>query len=369
MSPLFVHEERSKRDFSGQQFVAKISFGGLCSFPSLAADHFILSRPAQTSTHCIVSRVPGMPPRPMSSSAFGPWRCLSCTVRSFSSRPARLQVGPEHPRFIEIPEPPQQTAPVRPRIKGTLPVPRQIFSGIRAQEDNLKESLEKSTRAPSNPRAAEAGSRQEWKMKLAEHRRRNLKEGVTELNYRMQRSNRIRDERSARNAEEREEALNRPEREDERLTAPSHNLDLEELMHGGLRDPTRGRRLKRMKARTVKTLQTKERQRMEHLHTLYTKARSFIVTQKQLDDAIETAFGTEENPALFSTDYSSPEEAYSVWALGQPDRLQDIMNRVNKVAGAGAATTPTGYQQVEINRERIKKVAEILTGGEMGGEK
>src|SRR5580700_4407581 len=46
------------------------------------------------------------------------------TTRVFSCTTGRSKVGPESPKFIELPRPPQRYAIPRRDIKGTLPAPR-----------------------------------------------------------------------------------------------------------------------------------------------------------------------------------------------------------------------------------------------------
>ena len=61
------------------------------------------------------------------------YRCPACTAhassRAFSASAGRSALGPESPRYIDIPQPPQQTVPDKIRLKGILPVPRDVFAG------------------------------------------------------------------------------------------------------------------------------------------------------------------------------------------------------------------------------------------------
>lgn len=324
------------------------------------------TQPLQTS------RTSTMPPRTPLSTPLRAWRCPQCTVRSFSSTSRTQQVGPEHPRYINVPEPPQQTVPDRKFIKGRLPVPRDVFSGTIGKEKATDEWLEPHTRLPKKEVKSQPGSRVEWKHKMSDMRRRNLREGIASLRVRSARVERKMSEQSARNQAEREELLNRPEREDERLTAPSHGLDLDYLYNIDLadhakNDPMREARLQFKAQNVAQQAQKKVEERRDSLHTLYLNARSFIVTPQQLDKAVDEAFGTPENPVTFgdaSGMYGTGENAASVWAYGRPDRVQDMLNRANGKGSKNAMESAGGFSG--INQARIKRIAETLTGGKMG---
>ncbi|KAK4547134.1 hypothetical protein LTR36_001355 [Oleoguttula mirabilis] len=313
-----------------------------------------------------------MPPHTALSTPLRAWRCPQCTVRSFSSTPRTQQVGPEHPRYIDIPEPPQQTVPDRKFIKGRLPVPRDVFSGADGDKKATDEWLEPHTRSPKHEVTPPQGSREEWKHKMSDMRRRNLREGIASLRVRKTRVEKRMSEQGAKNKAEREELLNRPEREDERLTAPSHGLDLDylytvNLADHALHDPTRAARLAFKTEKVAAHAQKKRDERLDSLHTLYLNARSFIVTPQQLDAAVDDAFGTPEAPHTFgdqSGTYGDAENAASVWAFGRPERVQDILNRANRQGSRSAMDGAGGFSGV--NKERIQRIAETLTGGKMG---
>ncbi|KAF2769956.1 hypothetical protein EJ03DRAFT_350771 [Teratosphaeria nubilosa] len=323
-----------------------------------------------------------MPPVSSLTAPLRTWRCPQCSIRSISTTAPRQAVGPEHPRYIDVPEPPQQTIPDRPFPKGRLPVPRDIFRDARGLDQATREGVAGRTHAPKQKEDRLAkprpGSRAEWSDKISADRRRNLQEGLASLRQR-----RIRD--TARQAviqrrrfEEREALLNAPIREDERLTVPSHRLDL-------VHPPNQpyNVRLKQIQLsqeeiaerHNHKTLlahahaQLKSSQRLASLQELYTNARSFIVNQVQLDAVIEKEFGTYENPREFIRDHSSlsedaNENRASVWIYGRPDSVQDKLNRTNRQFSRTAMGGAGGY--AEMNAERLRKIGEALTGGKMG---
>ena len=189
---------------------------------------------------------------------------------------------------------------------------------------------------------------------------------MKELRSRQQRTNRALSERSERKQRERQELLDAPEREDERLTAPSHNLDLEALYSGRLEDPTREARLAAKRERLELKQAVKADERQSHLHTLYTRARHFITTPQQLNSAVDEAFGTDERPVTFGHDGFGGPGSLSIWANGRPERVQDMLNKANRQGARLAMDTAAGHSQV--NKERMTRIAEALTGGRMERE-
>ncbi|KAM3418379.1 hypothetical protein BST61_g4374 [Cercospora zeina] len=300
-----------------------------------------------------------------SLSTLSAWKCPQCSARSFSTTTRQLAVGPEHPRYVEIPEPPQQTAPYYPPVKGVLPVPRNVFAGT-PKDLSSDEQIALATKPPAREKKVAPRSREEWQVKMSELRRQNLREGLKSLKARQQsEQQRVAAQSRAKQAE-RMERLNMPEREDERLTAPSNNLDLNALFNRPLPDPTREERLERKRLNVEAVLLRKQEERMDALHSLYLNARDFIVTPQQLDNAVEKAFGTPEQPVLFGAPmgaWDNPGTGKSIWAEGKPDRVQDLLKRSKYAPSNRAMDEAVGH--IDINKDRIRRIAESLTGGKM----
>lgn len=293
------------------------------------------------------------------------WKCPQCRTRSFAtSKPRRISFGPEHPRYIEVPEAPQQSLPYRPFIKGRLPVPRSVLSG----KDGLKkaddERIAGATPLSQRKHEVEPGSREEWKRKMSEARRRNLREGLKGLRARTVSKQKRTEEWERRDALERAELRSRPEREDERLTSPSHGLDLEKLLHGPLEDPTREERLKQKERNLTLHTAAQRAERLDHLHTLYMNARTFIVTPEQLDAVIEEEFNKDFTRLAGTYAHG---ETNSMWAYGAPMTLQAMLNREHR--GGGRFAYDGSDMKAEISRKRIRRIAEKLTGGKMEPER
>lgn len=157
-------------------------------------------------------------------------------------------------------------------------------------------------------------------------------------------------------SEEREKALHQPEREDERLTAPSINFDIDALMHKGpTPDPSRSERLRVKKANFERIAAAKREKRLDDLHTLYMNARSFIVTPEQLDKHVDDVFGKDVAVGFGSEQTLGS----SIWATGKPVTVQEMLQ---KRMNTGSRTTTATISAADA---RLHQLAETLTGGKM----
>jgi len=208
----------------------------------------------------------------------------------------------------------------------------------------------------SNKHDPEA-QRNDWKAQMADKRRQNLREGLTELHERRVVSDAASTRRTARRQAERQRLIEAAEREDERLTNPTTTLLMQTIAaeNGQLPDPNREARLSAMRARVAEKEATKASDRQDALHTLYMHAKDFIVTEQQLDKAIDAAFGTANEPKSFGAKGSS------VWAVELPQSIQDKLNAANRSRG----TVADSEWIATTTNQRIGKIAEQLTGGKM----
>ncbi|KAI9732693.1 MAG: hypothetical protein M1818_007427 [Claussenomyces sp. TS43310] len=305
-----------------------------------------------------------MPPSLPRSSLSSLARCASISnsassSRSFTSTALRSKIGPESPKFIEIPRLLQPHAIPHRDIKGTLPAPRKLFPR-RAGDKTSPEYLASVTPEPipSHQSATAPTEYVAWKRRMAENRRQNLREGLIELHKRKLRSDRIVANRSAAKRENRERRLHAPVREDERLTNPTITAATRKPQSGNLPDPNREARLAASQQRIIARAKALEEERRDSLHTLYMHARSFITTESQLNAEIEKTF--KERP--FES-IPNKEDAKNVWdALGAPQTVQDMLSVVNNTQKTALAfhagpAVSTG--------KRMIKIAEELTGGKM----
>jgi len=123
---------------------------------------------------------------------------------------------------------------------------------------------------------------------MAARRRQNLREGIIELAEKKKAFDDKRARVLGKRAAERQELLNRKEREDVRLTLPSVLSTIKNAE--GFRDPNRTGRLEKSRAKLNKQIAAKLEARREQLHNLYLNASSFLLTERQLDGAIDAEF-------------------------------------------------------------------------------
>lgn len=98
-----------------------------------------------------------MPPSVSKGSLRALSRCRSSTsipIRSFSTTSPVSAIGPENPKFIEVPTTLQPQAIPRKELKGTLPPPRDIFSRSSGVKKLMK-SIDKPTLIPVEPATEE----------------------------------------------------------------------------------------------------------------------------------------------------------------------------------------------------------------------
>lgn len=280
------------------------------------------------------------------------YRAATKQVRSFSVS-TKLRVGPESPNYIEVPQTLQPDLPARPRVKGTLPIPREIFPARRPDKPTpayisavTPEPSKVKTIKKNDPNAETIA----WKQRMAENRRQNLREGLLELYERKQATVASMTRRSAAKQARRERVLRQPERDDERLTRPSVVQGLME-QPSILPDPDRDIRIAQSRERVLEKQLQKSAERNNHLHTLYMNARDFIVTEEQLMKEIEDKFregGVDEWRSDSGT-------GTNVWNKGAPPTIQSIVNTQTK--------DDNGRWRIE--QERMKQVVEEMTGGKM----
>ncbi|KAI9879581.1 MAG: hypothetical protein M1830_008031 [Pleopsidium flavum] len=299
--------------------------------------------------------------------------CQSCCAvtsagRAFSLSSPTLKIGPESPKFIEVPQPLQPRSPPKRRIKGILPVPRNLFPR-RGADKTSPEYLAAATPEPSSTKDASILGRQPteaadfivWKERMAAIRRRNLREGLVELQHRKQRTDRQVAGRSAYKRAEHERLVHREKRDDERLTDPTITDSMKNFQKGIVPDPDRLARIEQKRAMVQAKESAKQEERRDALHTLYMNAGTFITTEDQLQMAIDRAFTTEPNSAWYNS-ASSTTEAESVWNLGLPETVQQMLGKANRT-GNKAMEYNEGFAKV--TGERIRRIAEELTGGKM----
>ena len=249
-------------------------------------------------------------------------------------------------------------------MKGVLPNPRRIFTPkpydqAKATPDYLASVTPEPLRERSEAADARTKGFVSWKERQAERRRQNLREGLIELHYRDTRTTQQMAERSSRRKARNIALRDAPEREDERLTHPSVlNAELP-AKHRGLSDPDREARLARKRENVARMQAMRQERRRQELHTLYVNARSFITTPAQLDQAIDRAFDD------LSQFRNETRPGLNIWNLGLPENVQELLK--SRVGSSDSAINMVD-ENAEITKERLKKIAEELTGGKIEGK-
>lgn len=281
-------------------------------------------------------------------------RTASRQVRGFATSP-HLRIGPESPQFIETPRLVQPSNPIKPRVKGTLPVPRELFPTRRADKPGTQ-YLDEVTPLPATPRKVNRRSadpeKQAFKIKMAEMRRQNLREGLQKLYSRKQQTEQTMSARSTAKQARRERVFQQPELEDERFTRASIVQTMLPQKLGTLPDPNREARLALSKARMEAKQAEKEVERQEDIQSLYMNARTFIVTEEQLAAEIDRVFPAEGENEAWRNDHQQGE---NIWNLGTPPTVQSIVNETRRSETA----------RWDAIQRRVKQLGEQITGGKL----
>lgn len=336
--------------------------GGPCQF-SRSKPPLILRSQASRRQQVLrpLSLPAAMPPRvPVCLPRASQPQCISSTcARAFGSTPARAALGPESPNYIDVPKPLQPTFPPKPRIKGVLPRPRDIF---KTRSDLPKESdefLANSTRDPVKRPQPGKYSRDAdirlYKQRLADARKEALRTGVKELHARKVETEATEKAQLEKLFAERRAAAMAPRREVDILTETSVSKSVRDFLEGKLPSTSRSNIPEARRKAFERKMAKHAAVRQARLHDLYTQAREFIVTEEQLDDAIEKAFGTEENPMGWGDDGEARigEPGDSPWYGPMPNGVAELLHSLK------------GGEGVELADDRVRKVAEKLTGGKM----
>ncbi|KAM0478145.1 hypothetical protein ACHAPX_005333 [Trichoderma viride] len=290
-------------------------------------------------------------------------RQLSSTSRSFSTTPAILSnaVPPESPSYIRLPSPPQsQTDEAKPpRVRGSLPVPRQVFLRSEGDRKIKPDYINKTAPRSANAREPKNDS-QRWKREMAETRRTNLEQGLKALYTRREKSDAVRNARVSRKFKENNEAAAAPEREDDRLTR-STVLDAI-LDTQTYPDPERFARAQRSQVKVQKKEKAKYEARRDALMELYINASNFIVQESELKAEIDEIFSEDyfRKQSQYFQRYGTTENAWGIY--GKPPSIANMLETTT-----GNSTKLMDYYESEYDRsvKRQKRIAEEFTGGKM----
>ncbi len=166
--------------------------------------------------------------------------------------------------------------------------------------------------------------------------------------------------RNAQRAAERDEAVYRKQREDERLTAPSVPQWMRRVRGGAEPDPDREARLEQKRA-NVRALHDRYRAaRLNTLHTLYVHARKFITTEGDLQKEIEDVFV--HSPQQWNSDGAGE----NIWNTGPPSTVREMLSSQSRKGMSEADVSYVG--QSTLSERRLEEIAAELTGGKIAKE-
>ncbi|KAI2604130.1 uncharacterized protein GGS25DRAFT_449224 [Hypoxylon fragiforme] len=283
---------------------------------------------------------------------------------STATRPSG-RVPPESPLFINVPNPPQdqsiEALRELPPIKGHLPVPRQVF---KKKDGHLKpqdEWFAKSAPPPtSEKQQREPRSEiQAWKRRVASSRRENMRQGVRALYARKQNFDTRRHEQQVSKLSANLAAAKAPEREDERLTRATVNAGT--LSTTVILDPERFERALASRETTQNLAKQKSERRRDAIQELYMKARSFIVTEQDLEEKVNE---------LFAPDYWSKKgistsgfEIHNIWDVaGKQPTVDSMLADVSRTSNSVIKDMERDSTKTV---KRQKEIAEELTGAKL----
>lgn len=216
-----------------------------------------------------------------------------------------------------------------------------------------------------------------YKNKMSEVRRTQLREGLTGLHARKEAEIYTMAQSSRAKQLQRNDLLKQAEREDARLTNVSTPREMDPNSTASLAALEAEVAIsKKLHAQKVANLQRvnaeKQAQKMDALHTLYMNARKFVTNEKQLDQLIKEQFDHEPGHVRQADFQTNVGAGASMWNFGPPDSIKDL------ISGAGKGKTSMADAVSRLGRdtagdaakfrkdqERMKKIAEKLSGGKM----
>lgn len=247
-------------------------------------------------------------------------------------------------------------------MKGHLPIPRDIFKTRNDSPKHSDEFLDASTTSPKKTKQpgpyAKDADYQLYKQRLADRRRSNLRTGVTELHDRKLATDSAFEAKLAASYADKRARAFAPPLETDLLTANSVQKGIRDYLGSTLPPSSKTAMIPKRRAAYQARMARQNAVRANRLHDLYVNAREFMVEESQLDEAIDKVFGTEEEPIGWGIDgsvglRSQGKEGLSPWHGPMPEGVGDMLQKLKGGEGVGLA------------RERVRKVAEELTGGKM----
>lgn len=294
-------------------------------------------------------------------------RCVpSATRAAFSttapsrsnSNGGRGRVPPESPSFIRLPKVPQSTESKPERVRGTLPVPREVFSRADGDRKVRPEYMEQTAPRRTRERTVDNES-QRWKKSMADSRRQNLEEGLQSLWERRETKEARRAEKLRRQQEAFRRAQEAPER---RVDLMARGTILESIHDTSVApDPERFEKAERGRANVLAQAGARREARRDALMELYINASDFIVTEAELKEEVEKVF-SEDYFTKQSKQYR-PGATANVWGIeGKPPGIASMLENLTRTSTNLARANESEFDH---SVKRTKRISEEFTGGKM----
>lgn len=291
--------------------------------------------------------------------------CFCKSINKFRpifSRPYSIrQLGPESPNYVEVPLPPQPSAVPRRRIRGILPVPRNIFP--KGNADNVTQQYISRTtpkrRGDQATGSIRPSQRLLWKRRLAKTRKQNFREGILALKSRALKARDKRQLARRKAGLARATMLNKPESDDEHLTNPTaigavRSLLQKNLNQSHTNNQSQILQRKASAERFAKQKVWESKNRIDDIRALYVNATHFITDMSQLKSAVDEAFGSPEKPVTFGKD-----EGPNIWFEGKPLSIQDRLDLLNSM---NTSSVSPSERRARIAEKRLNRIANMLLG-------
>lgn len=290
-----------------------------------------------------------------------PLHCPSSTAsRNFTTTAlVSNQVPPESPSYIRLPSTPQSQDKQYQRVRGQLPIPRDIFKGKDSSRKVQRKYLQQT--APKPKAQHKSSAERLWKDQVAQARRENLRHGLDSLWQRKAQAEKDSRKLIALKTRQHQIAATKPERRDDVYT---RGTVLDSLMNYQVTVDQHGfARADRSRSKVAAVDNEKRESRRDALMELYISASNFIVGEQELKREVDTLFSEDyfKNQSQ-STNRFGVENAWGVW--GPPTSLQELLHQTtasetsNKIIDLDL----TDYDR---SVKRQKKIAEEFTGGKM----
>ncbi|KAI1198196.1 hypothetical protein F5X97DRAFT_333545 [Nemania serpens] len=304
------------------------------------------------------------PPSPCPLPLSRPFASTSA-VRSQQQQQRRQRIPPESPLFINVPSPPQDQSIESRRelkpVRGFVPVPRPVFAHRDSHQKPTDSWLARAAPAPSSARSLgdPRSELEAWKRRMAVGRRESMRSGVRDLWARKQRLDAARAASRAANFAANRAAAMAPEREDERLTRGTVNQGT--LATAVALDPERFDRALASADRTAALAADKGQARCDAVQALYMNARSFIVSDAELEAVVNAEFADDHFDTMGQS--GAGFRCRNIWDA--QDLPVSVANMISELQRHHDTLLRDFTSEATRTVRRQKRVAEELTGGKM----